>query len=267
MDTRHAKLKNRLEELEDALNTALAENDGQWSGRADNIQMDIADVEHDIRELEKPVDPNLWEPPTIEVCAKAIKIPVRKWPGKCYGISLAICHVKRLKIPGRPVYGAWDGPVHRDSLFAGKILVNHGWIALEDGRILDPTRWVFECNDPYLFCGVDTDSYDLGSNRRKERFLQPPPKKVKDQKQYSLNFKSFDTARFVLEIFQGAVKPADLKGWRVKLTHPQVLWLASYPLHLLGAHAGAIYLAAIDAGHPAAIPLDNREAVLGLGKT
>ena len=102
--------------------------------------------------------------PTVTELATAMDWPVTNWPSHCYEVAIEIL-LKGL-IEGRPEYGIWHGPIHPDSLFAGRPLARHGWIRLPNGEIADPTRWVFENVDPYLFVGPDPDNfYDLGAAR------------------------------------------------------------------------------------------------------
>jgi len=91
----------------------------------------------------------------IEDVAKAIGIPVKEWKGNCYAISCAI--VKNKIVKGNAVYGHWTGPVNRNSMFyqTSQVgFVRHGWILMPDNEtVVDPTRWVFEDADPYIFMG------------------------------------------------------------------------------------------------------------------
>jgi len=84
--------------------------------------------------------------------------PVEKWPGNCHAIAHAI--VKAKLVDGIAVYGHWTGPVHPQSSFYSRSkagFCRHGWVELADGRVLDPTRWVFENVKPYLYIGDPAD--------------------------------------------------------------------------------------------------------------
>ena len=63
------------------------------------------------------------------------------------------------------MYGFYYGPVAETSMFHGKGLIRHGWVVCEDGTLVDPTRWVFEDVDPYIYAINVKDStadYDPG---------------------------------------------------------------------------------------------------------
>lgn len=97
-------------------------------------------------------------PTEIEEISAAIDIPISDWPGNCHGVATAV--LRRLPVSGmRLVRGHYDGPVSRASIYRGG-LQQHSWLRLEDGRILDPTRWCMDRPDrPYLYLG-DNDAYD-----------------------------------------------------------------------------------------------------------
>lgn len=92
--------------------------------------------------------------------AEVIDIPLETWPGNCHGIAEAV--LRRAPVAGmRLVRGHFDGYVHRDSVYRGG-LQQHSWLELEDGRILDPTRWAMtRPNKPFIYLG-ENDDYDEG---------------------------------------------------------------------------------------------------------
>jgi hypothetical protein len=100
--------------------------------------------------------------PTLAECEKAIGEPASAWVARCYEIAYRI--VEALHIDGQAVYGHWLGPMHPKSTFANKSglpFVQHGWIRLSDDRVLDPTRWVFEHVEPYLYVGEKPDHWSV----------------------------------------------------------------------------------------------------------
>ena len=101
--------------------------------------------------------------PTLAECEKALGETASAWVARCYEISCRI--VAAGLVEGEAVYGHWTGDVATGSHFAdrGKRLpfVQHGWILLKDGRVLDPTRWVFENVAPYLYIGEEPDSWGV----------------------------------------------------------------------------------------------------------
>lgn len=107
--------------------------------------------------------------PTIDECVRALDWPTEQWRGQCYGVALALVEAKL--IDGRAVYGHYYGPISPTSNPFGaragtSFPTHHGWIVTPDGQILDPTRWVFEDREPYIYhldpcnCG----DYDVSDN-------------------------------------------------------------------------------------------------------
>lgn len=100
--------------------------------------------------------------PTLEQCEKAIGEKAEAWVARCYEISCAI--VAAGLVDGEAVYGHWLGDVAPGSHFADRgrmAFIQHGWILLKDGRVLDPTRWVFENVAPYLYVGEEPDHWSV----------------------------------------------------------------------------------------------------------
>lgn len=90
--------------------------------------------------------------PSIAQIEQAINMPAETWKGQCYAIACMMLKADLVK--GRAVYGHWRGAIHQDSMFAARAdqgFTGHGWIETDEGEIIDPTRWVFEAKDPYLF--------------------------------------------------------------------------------------------------------------------
>ena len=107
----------------------------------------------------------------IDYVARTIKIPFKKWPGKCYEIACAILKTNIIK--GKARYGHWLGPVKEKTMFDKKPIIHHGWIECDD-LIVDPTRWVFEGVKPYIYVG-ENDFYDIGGNVYRAESLSSPP--------------------------------------------------------------------------------------------
>lgn len=92
------------------------------------------------------------------VISREISIPLKDWAGNCHGVAKGI--LERLPVAGmRLVRGHYDGFISRDSVYRGSVQ-QHSWLELDDGRILDPTRWCMDRPDkPYLYIG-ENDAYD-----------------------------------------------------------------------------------------------------------
>lgn len=193
--------------------------------------------------------------PTLnpEAVASAIGIPVDRWPGNCHGIALAMLKAKI--VTGTDRYGHYHGFIHPDcERFGGRAFTHHGWI--EDGDVLiDPTRWVFECAEPYIYIGPANDpDYDFGGNRVKRMYMKPAP--------------PFDP-----NVGNGTWElPEPIERWaKFMLGHDsktvsagQVIWLANLPLDMLGDFARPVYeFVCNDVGLPGMIPMDNRREIIG----
>jgi hypothetical protein len=103
---------------------------------------------------------------TIEAVAEAFGGPAKNWHGKCFGVASAI--VDEGLVEGEAIYGHYLGPIAKDGFWGqrrGHPFVQHGWVLLPDGRILDPTRFSFENKDPYIYLEDNEDDYDEGGNQ------------------------------------------------------------------------------------------------------
>lgn len=221
---------------------------------------------------------------TIADVVKGIGIPVQQWSGNCYAIACAMLRAKLVR--GRPAYGHWLGRVHPQSPFARRgqqPFVRHGWIVIDErgdhaqrpGRILDPTRWVFEAREPYLFiggppdqdeeceqCGYTRDEhdddqdpptcseftglgewpYDEGGDRFRQAMQQPMPQRADGSKVYRLALPRKLKERLMLP---------------PRLTIEQLHWVATLPYCVMGRDAWAICCALDAAGHKQFVPMDT----------
>jgi hypothetical protein len=241
--------------------------------------------------------------------AKAIGLPVEKWPGQCYGIASEMLRaglIKDAEVLGvaQLRYGHWLGPVSDDcpveGFKSGAPFQRHGWIEVPDRPsegaecrcghlieahfsegplifpcddedcdceefepldprelqcIIDPTRWVFEGVEPYIYVGRN-DHYDMGGNELRAALRQPCPAYDSTAPRSKLAVWKYDRKahQFVM---------AKMFGGAPGVTERMAAWLANAPLGDLGRFAAPIYRALIDAGHGAHIPIDNRHAVVG----
>ena len=133
--------------------------------------------------------------PPINVIATMIDTPdldVNKWKGNCYCVASKIVNEQIIDDDCRAVYGHYLGPVSSKSYFKsyrGMPFINHGWIVLSNGDIVDPTRWVFEAKEPYIafmdsMDDVAVEEYDEGGNEWRRENQNPPPKYRKGDRQF-----------------------------------------------------------------------------------
>lgn len=115
---------------------------------------------------------------TIEDCERVCGSP-EIWRGRCYFVALSL--VTEGLVDGEQVSGWYCGPIDPEGYWGraagighaidlhrggkGRTLVRHGWVSLADGRILDPTRWVFTNEKPFIYIS-EGDDPDYEEQRR-----------------------------------------------------------------------------------------------------
>lgn len=193
--------------------------------------------------------------PTIKEIEELIGDPADQWAGRCYEI---VCRVLKADLViGEDIFGAWVGPIHPKSFFAGRPFTQHGWILTPNDHIVDPTRFVFEARAPYVFAGLreECPEYDRGANAINRALLgdHPPPAAEEDEERFPVEFAGFGHD-YVWAIFP------DFKS---QLTWKQLHWLAHRTPAELGVAGKPVFEGIIAAGKAGLIPLDNRIEVLG----
>ncbi len=218
-------------------------------------------VGHDLPNRELPgwiqLPPmNLEGMPTLPQCVALVGEP-GGWKGRCAEIATTIA-AEFLDESGFPRYGGWLGGVHPDSFFAdrrGLPFVRHGWFELKDGRVFDPTRWVFEAAQPYLYVGPAA-MYDVGMMTVTRGHAAPP---------------AFDPTRSV-QVPAAAANPhfravadtyfPDNPADRIGIA--QVFFLANLPPRMMPGpdRIRGVYAAIVALGYKAAIPFDMQQLFL-----
>ena len=200
--------------------------------------------------------------PSIADVAAAIGTPVDAWPGKCDHIVHAVLDAGLF--PGAKArYGQYAGLVDKKSDLAASPWQQHGWIELQDGTVIDPTRWVFEAADPYIATIPPGDrrqrQYDVGGARHEGRLRGPPP----GPHEHSPNQKSVTPCPL------DTTDPAALAFIRknftcepAQLTIYQVNWLANTSRAELGKAMMPIYRAIEAAGQKGLVPGDLWSAAM-----
>jgi len=201
--------------------------------------------------------------PTLQQAEKVIGEPAPKWIARCFEIAFKL--VDRGLVEGVAVYGHWLGPVAPKTHFSGRQVlgfVQHGWVLLPDGRVLDPTRWGFEGVAPYLYVGP-SDYYDEGGNRFRMSRLGSPPVFDPDEETVELDqyVLSDGAAWTFVENLLGLNDSFHMADEPGTITREQLFWLANVDPRKLGGHAKAIYAAIEKLDEIALIPIDNRLAV------
>lgn len=199
-------------------------------------------------ELMKKMGINIENVFDVYEAGDLIGVPVNQWEGNCHGIAMAI--VESGMIDGKVERGYWKGLVSKKSIFYGKPLIPHSWIRMSNGQIADPTRWCFECVEPYIFVGGD-ECYDAGGNQFRKANLKPCPAFNFDHKDSKIKFPT-SCNKFVM----------DLCGSPKYITINQAFWLANAPLDILKPYAKAIYTAFDKCKQGCLIPIDNYNIVM-----
>jgi len=187
---------------------------------------------------------------TVRMVEDAIKVPARKWEGKCHEIALKINKAKLVK--GRVAYGLWWG-VKKGywEERSGVPFTHHGWIVLPDGRILDPTRWSFEAAEPYIWVGWPCHDYDEGGNRARMESIGECPEYDESDKKVTIKL-----SKPAMDFVMG------LLGDTPAITLKQLGWLANLSPESFEGHVVEVYQAIIDTGWSGFIPIDNRRLVM-----
>ena len=197
--------------------------------------------------------------PTIEECVKAIGVRTEDWKGNCYSISCRI--VEAGLVDGEAVYGSWRGPVAEGSFFESgpRVFVRHGWVDVGDGTVIDPTRWVFENVEPYLYHGP-SDHYDEGNNMLREALRSPPPAWDPDDwdqveiRQHELSTEPFKWLEKTLGLDECLMCESYEPG---TVTKEQLVWIAHLDPREMEGHAPAIFRYLEGIGRRSMVPIDN----------
>ena len=187
---------------------------------------------------------------------KAIDLPASEWHGKCTLISQAV--VQLGLVTGDAVYGHYRGPVDHSSYWAGRSacgFIQHGWVLLRDGRVLDPTRFSFENADPYIHIGSADPDYDEGGSIWRAITRGPCPEA--GGKPAGMKARS----QIIEGLFEHLTKtPFD------KMTWAQAHWVANLSFEELSFALSDIYETLEENEAKALIPHDNWEKALRDGR-
>lgn len=188
--------------------------------------------------------------PQVEVWVGS---PAREWHGQCFAIATAV--VGSGLSNGEAVYGHYLGPVDCYGYWASRCaspFIQHGWVALPDGGVLDPMRWSFENVEPYIAVfGPGSDElseYDEGGNRWRTAARMPCPGPV-DGEHVELDV-SAETGQWISQQLPDGVTLQTLA-----MVH--VHWLSNAGYDELGPLAHDLYQAVEKTGMRGLIPIDN----------
>ena len=181
-----------------------------------------------------------------------IGVKSEKWVANCYYISTLL--VKHGVVEGKAVFGKYLGKVDKKSPFYGNTFINHGWIETPNGEIIDPTRWVFESTEPYIYeSNIKNIDYDRGSNVIKKLLKTDAPS-------FNKNSKVVDIENLQIEaIFKTLLKE---KKEDKKISIEQLIWVGSLSLGDLNYFAKPLFAWYKDNALSVFIPVDNFETIM-----
>lgn len=138
--------------------------------------------------------------------------------------------------------------------------------------IFDPTRWVFEAAEPYLFEGPDREGwYDVAGQAEREAntglCVRPPhlPGAVDDSVSIRLDA---ETAHALEDVVAGRGAGPRVKRARGRVALPVWVWawVANAPVAWFGTRVRPLYEALVAEERLAAfVPIDSQELILGNG--
>lgn len=199
---------------------------------------------------------------TIEMMVEASG-PTETWEGQCYGMACIAAEL--LGGDATAVYGHYLGEVSPDGYWfrkTGCSFIQHGWVLLPDGRVLDPTRWSFENVEPYLYLG-EADVYDEGGNAFRQALRGPPPPwrwDPDDSMVTPVNLQTVTSrADSVYRVIVRILGPDEVRfGKWLVITREQLFYVANTHYEMLAPSQAALYKAFEAAGYAEAVPFDNR---------
>lgn len=179
---------------------------------------------------------------TIKKLEQVSGMKTDQWHGQCTVFSALACSL----VGGHDIYGDYCGPVDSEGYWKNRLglPIHHGWVLLDDGRILDPTRWSFENIAPYIYLDFNDRDYDEGGNVKRAMFRRPCP----GPGGVLADFKP-STADMLFEHLT--------KTPYEKMTREQAFWVANLGYDELDFAVGGIYETLLDNDMEAAIPIDN----------
>ena len=182
---------------------------------------------------------------SIEDLEEETGLSVDEWHGKCTLISNAAA---RLIGDGcHAVYGHYIGDVDPFGFWgerAGNGFIQHGWVLLDNGLVLDPTRWSFEGVEPYIFLGSSED-YDEGGNVWRQKMAKACPQDPGKE----LPFEMSEEEKIFVRIFVDTPQ--------VGMNH--LFWMANLPYDEIGDRVGELYSFLDSHDLRGLVPFDNFE--------
>ncbi len=189
---------------------------------------------------------------TIEAIEEYYELPAEKWHGRCSELAHAAIDILER---GNYAYGHYLGRVDPEGYWDARGVLRHGWVLLDDGRIVDPTRWSFENVEPYIYIGENDGDYDEGGNKLRTALTQPCPS-AKDGELANLE-----------EVMCSATLFEHLTSTPfAEMTRDQAVWVANLSYGDLDFAVASIYSTLIAGGMEVFIPIDNYNMAVREGR-
>lgn len=203
---------------------------------------------------------------TLDIAAweEGVGSPAEKWKGRCH--EIAILGIKAGLVKGFPAYGHYHGDIAVGSFFGYNRsgICRHGWVRTKGGLVIDPTRWVFQNVEPYIFL-AELDKhpeYDEGGNQTRAMMRQPcPPLKSSFGRNWD-------------KVVEPELSPAlrdrlyGLTGDADGFTQARMYWLANHSPEEVGLDLVKEFYRALKAlGYETAVPVDNLRRVAAMRST
>lgn len=200
--------------------------------------------------------------------------PADSWPGRCHEVALAAAS---LIDDGEAVYGHYRGPVDPHGYWGSRShhpFVQHGWVQLDDGGVLDPTHWSFLDEEPGIAIFDEWEAeeeYDRGGNRTRTDMMRPPPPwdpSTKVGARGTAGAVSLPVPKGSdLEMALNTLLGEDQHGTGENddgyvITIMQAMWLANAPYDTLAPHQKDVYGMLGKAGLRGFVPQDNWERAM-----
>jgi hypothetical protein len=203
--------------------------------------------------------------PSADEVGEAIGLSPSQWPKRCYEVAGLVAKSGLLQSacdahgPIRLCYGLYDGPISAASPFALQSMARHGWLEIDSGPVIDPTRWVFTATAPVLAV-VGPDDYDYGAFRAKAATRGsarlPPPFEAKTAL-------DFPCTAPVAHAFDRVLGQAGRVGSLRKINHAQAALVGAMHPASFGSTGVAVFETLLANGFLAHVPTDTREMLFG----
>lgn len=183
------------------------------------------------------------------------------WEGQCFGLATALADWlnEEFDFHCHAVYGHYKGPVSADGYWKARAnlpFIQHGWVAVGQRLIIDPTRWSFEAKEPYVAqIWYPSDEYDEGGNDMRKMRRRP----FADAGAYGTQLQN-DAPLLSDACYDRLRGLAGEDFTPYELTDGHLMWFANLTPEELGEHQAELYDTLKARGLQGYVPIDNWRA-------